>query len=163
MNYEFYDQKKKFNQANMVLACFDWTFFTVIDHHDPKITIKQWLFTLRKVRTVTTCSQKRNILKVGMSVCSTSPTSHDITFGAHCTLKVLVDFCLVLSLEFCLLKLLIFYKKLLWNIRSGLNSSTFWVFEPVLKYVWSKSSFLCTKLQFWPNISKYMPKTQNVE
>lgn len=39
MNYEFYDQKKKFNQANMVLAGFDWTFFAVVGHHDPKITI----------------------------------------------------------------------------------------------------------------------------
>ena len=43
----------------------------------------------------------------------------------------------ILNLKFCLLKLLIFYQKLLWNIRSRLNSSTFWVFEPVFKYVWS--------------------------
>ena len=63
-----------------------------------------------------------------------------------------------LNLEFCLLKLLIFYQKLLWNIRSRLNSSTFWVVEPVFKYVWSKSSFLCTKLQFWSNISKQAQK-----
>ena len=33
----------------------------------------------------------------------------------------------ILHLEFCLLKLLIFYQKLLWKIRSRLNSSTFWV------------------------------------
>ena len=51
----------------------------------------------------------------------------------------------ILNLEFCLLKLLIFYQKLLWNIRSRLNSSTFWVFEPVFKYVWSKSSFFVHK------------------
>ena len=44
----------------------------------------------------------------------------------------------ILNLEFCLLKLLIFYQKLLWNIRSRLNSSTFWVFRPVFRYVWSK-------------------------
>ena len=31
-----------------------------------------------------TCSQKRNILEADMSVCSTSPTSHDLTFRAHC-------------------------------------------------------------------------------
>ena len=34
----------------------------------------------------------------------------------------------ILHLEFSLLKLLMFYQKLLWNIRSRLNSSTFWVF-----------------------------------
>ena len=45
----------------------------------------------------------------------------------------------ILNLEFCLLKLLIFYQKLLWNIRS------IWVFEPVFKYVWSKSSFFMHK------------------
>ena len=45
----------------------------------------------------------------------------------------------ILDFEFCLLKLLIFYQKVLWNIRSRLNSSTFWVFEPAFKYVWSKS------------------------
>ena len=32
-----------------------------------------------------------------------------------------------------LLKLLTFYQKLLWNIRSRPNSSTFWVFEPVFR------------------------------
>ena len=65
----------------------------------------------------------------------------------------------ILNLEFCLVKLLLFYQKLLWNTRSRLNSSTFWVFEPLFKYVWSKSSFfLCTKLQFWSKISKYRPK-----
>ena len=47
----------------------------------------------------------------------------------------------ILNLEFCLLKLLIFYQKLLWNIRSRFNSSTFWVFRPVFINVWSKSSF----------------------
>ena len=51
----------------------------------------------------------------------------------------------ILNLEFCLLKLLIFYQKILWNIRSRLNSSTFWVFEPVFKYIWSKSSFIVHK------------------
>ena len=44
----------------------------------------------------------------------------------------------ILNLEFCLLKLLIFYQKLLWNIRSRLNSTIFWVFESVFNYVWSK-------------------------
>ena len=43
---------------------------------------------------------------------------------------------LILNLEFCFLKLFIFYQKLLWNIRSRLNSSTFWVFEPVFTYYW---------------------------
>ena len=64
----------------------------------------------------------------------------------------------ILYFEFCLLKLLIFYHKLLWNIRSMLNSSKFWVFEPVFTYVWSKSSFLRKKLQFWSKISKYRLK-----
>ena len=44
----------------------------------------------------------------------------------------------ILNLDFHLLKLLTFYQKLLWNIRSRLNSSTFWIFRPVFRYVWSK-------------------------
>ena len=40
---------------------------------------------------------------------------------------------------------MIFYQKLLWNIRPKLNSSTFWDFEPVLKHVWSKSTFFSAK------------------
>ena len=51
----------------------------------------------------------------------------------------------ILNFELCLLKLLIFYQKLLWNTRSRLSSSTFWVFEPVFTYVWSKSSFFVQK------------------
>ena len=39
----------------------------------------------------------------------------------------------ILNLEFCLLKLLIVYQKLLWDNRSRLNSSTFWVFRPVFR------------------------------
>ena len=38
----------------------------------------------------------------------------------------------IINLEFSSLKLLIFYQKLLWNIRCRLNSSTLWVFRPVL-------------------------------
>ena len=60
--------------------------------------------------------------------------------------------------EFCLIKLLIFYQKSLWNIRSRLNSSTFWVFEPVFRYVWSKLRFLHKKWRFWSNITKYRLK-----
>ena len=62
----------------------------------------------------------------------------------------------ILNFTFCLLKLLIFNKKLIWNIRSRLNSSTLWVFEPVFKYVWSKSSFRSTK------ISRYRPKNSKL-
>ena len=51
----------------------------------------------------------------------------------------------ILNFMFCLLKRLIFYQKVLWNIRSRLNFSTFWVFEPVFEYVWSKSSFFVHK------------------
>jgi hypothetical protein len=39
------------------------------------------------------------------------------------------------------LKLLIFYQKLLWSIRSRLNSSTFWVFRPLFRYLWWNLSF----------------------
>ena len=60
----------------------------------------------------------------------------------------------IISLQFCLLKLLIFYQKLLYNIRSRLNFSTFWVFESVSK----SSFFLFKKLQFWSNISKFSLK-----
>ena len=63
-----------------------------------------------------------------------------------------------------LLKLLIFYQKLLKNIRSRLNSSTFWVFEPVFRYFWSKLEAFCTKNEDLDQI--YLTrgsKTQNVE
>ena len=53
----------------------------------------------------------------------------------------------ILNLEFCLLKLLIFYQKLLWIIRSRLNSSTFWVFRPVFRYVWSKLKLCAQKMK----------------
>ena len=54
----------------------------------------------------------------------------------------------ILNLEFCLLKLLIFYQKLLWHIRSRLNSSTFWVFRPVFRYVWSKLKLCAKRVKF---------------
>ena len=60
----------------------------------------------------------------------------------------------ILNLEFCLLKLLIFYQKLLWNIRSRLNSSTFWVFRPVFRYVWSKLNLCAQKWRFLNNFWK---------
>ena len=64
----------------------------------------------------------------------------------------------ILNLEFCLLKLLICYQKSLWNIRSRLNSSTFWVFVPVFEYVWSVSSFFVNKPSILIiYISKYRP------
>ena len=49
-----------------------------------------------------------------------------------------------LNLKFCLLKLLIFYQKFLWNIRSRLKFSTFWVSEPVLTCL-IKIFILCVK------------------
>ena len=55
-------------------------------------------------------------------------------------------------LNFYLLKLLIFYRKLLWNFRSRLNYSKLWVFEPVFEYVWSKSSFFVDKAYIWYSI-----------
>ena len=70
----------------------------------------------------------------------------------------------ILNLEFCLLKLLIFYQKLLWHIRSRLNSSTFWVFRPVFRYVWSKLKLCAQRNEvFDPTYSNTDSKTQNVE
>ena len=70
----------------------------------------------------------------------------------------------ILKFEFCLLKLLIFYQKLLWNIRSRLNPSTFWVFESVFEYVGSKTSFLCAQsFNFDQTYLNTGLKTQNVE
>ena len=57
----------------------------------------------------------------------------------------------ILNFVFCLLKLLIFHQKLLWNIRSRLNSSTFWVFRPVFRYVWSKLKFFAQKMKIFKN------------
>ena len=59
----------------------------------------------------------------------------------------------ILNLEFCWLKLLIVYQKWLWNIRSRLNSSTFWVFEPVFRYVWSKLKLFAQKMKI---LNKYI-------
>ncbi len=47
-----------------------------------------------------------------------------------------------MNLEFRLLQILLFYQKLLWNIRSRINS---WFFEPVFEYAWWISSFLVQK------------------
>ena len=67
----------------------------------------------------------------------------------------------VLNLEFCLQKLLIFYQKLLLKIKSRLNSSTFWVFEPLCLI---KIEALCTKNEdFYQTYLNTGSKTQNVE
>ena len=69
----------------------------------------------------------------------------------------------ILNLEFCLIKLLIFYQKLLWNIRPRFNFSTFWVLEPVFKICLIKIKAFCTKNedfdQIWLNTGS---KTQDV-
>ena len=70
----------------------------------------------------------------------------------------------ILNLEFCLRKLLTFYQKVLWSIRSRLNSSTFWVFRPVFRYVWSKLKLCAQRNEvFDPTYSNTDSKTQNVE
>ena len=53
----------------------------------------------------------------------------------------------ILKLEFCFLKLFIFYQKSLWNVRSRINSSTFWVSEPVFIFVWSKLKLFAQKMK----------------
>ena len=68
----------------------------------------------------------------------------------------------VLNLEFCLLKILIFYQELLWNISSRLISPTFWVFEPV--YMFDQNWSFCTKYEDFDQIYVNTgSKTQNVE
>ena len=70
----------------------------------------------------------------------------------------------ILNLGFCLLKPLIFYQKLLWNIRSSLNSFTFSVFRPVFRYVWSKiEAFWTENEDFDHTYLNTGSKTQNVE
>ena len=64
----------------------------------------------------------------------------------------------ILNLEFCLLKLLIFYQKLLWNTRSRLNSSTFWVFRPVFRFIWSKLKLFAQKMKILIKYFKYRLK-----
>ena len=44
----------------------------------------------------------------------------------------------ILNIEFCLLKLLIFWQTLSLKIKSRLNFSTFWVCKPVIRYYLSK-------------------------
>ena len=66
--------------------------------------------------------------------------------------------------EFCLLKILTSYQKLLWNVRSRLNSSTFWVFEPEFRYIWSKLKLFAQKNEYFYQTSLNTgSKTQNVE
>ena len=68
--------------------------------------------------------------------------------NAHCTFWLIsVQFKWILNLEFCLQKLLIFYQKILWNMRSRLNSSTFWVFRPVFRYVCSKMKLFVQRMK----------------
>ena len=59
----------------------------------------------------------------------------------------LLDLEWIFNLEFGLLKLLIFYQKLLWYIRSRLISSTFWVSRPVFRYVWLKLKLCAEKMK----------------
>ena len=61
----------------------------------------------------------------------------------------------ILNLEVSLLQLLIFYQKLLWNIKSRFNSSTYWVFRSMFDQNWR---FVNKKWRFWSNIFKYSLK-----
>ena len=56
---------------------------------------------------------------------------------------------------------MIFYQKLLWNIRSRLNSSTFWAFEPVFRYVWSKLKLCAQKIEDFDQI--YLNTGSNIQ
>ena len=49
--------------------------------------------------------------------------------------------------ELTLLKLWQFYQHILSNIRSRLNFSTYWVFEPVFRYVWSKLKLFAQEMK----------------
>ena len=69
----------------------------------------------------------------------------------------------ILNFEICLLKVLIFYQKLLWNIRSSLNSSSFWVFEHLFRYIWSKLELFVQTVRFWSNISNHRLKNSKCE
>ena len=60
----------------------------------------------------------------------------------------------ILNLEFCLLKLLTFYQKILWNIRSRLNSSTF----EFLSLYLIKIFIFCAQSFNFDQTSKYRPK-----
>ena len=60
-------------------------------------------------------------------------------------------------MDSCLLKLLTFYQKLLWNIRSRLTFSTFSVFRPRFRYVGTKYADFD---QIYLNAG---PKAKNVE
>ena len=62
---------------------------------------------------------------------------------------------LILNLEYCLLNLLIFYQKL---SDLGLTLPHFEFLSLYLNMFDQNLQFLCTKLQFWSNISKYRPK-----
>ena len=107
-------------------------------------------------------SMKNAKHKHSASISSKSLVSKRYFLQDHRTLLVfdwfLSGFEWILNFEFCLLKLLIFYQKLLWNIRSRLNSSTFWVFRPVFRYVWSKLKLCAQKTTILIKDIKYRLK-----
>ena len=64
----------------------------------------------------------------------------------------------ILNLEFCLLKLLIFTRNYYGILDLGLTLPHFEFLSLYLNMFDQNLQFLCTKLQFWSNISKYRPK-----
>ena len=67
----------------------------------------------------------------------------------------------IINLEFCSLKLMLFYQKLLWNVRSRLNFSTF---EFLSLYLDIKVFIFCARSFNFDQTYLYTGlKTQNVE
>ena len=71
--------------------------------------------------------------------------------GEQCTLLVLSRLEWILNLEFCLLKLLIFYQKLLWTIRSRFKVRIFWEGPKIL---WNLYLTVCTVVKSYVKISR---------
>ena len=107
-----------------------WPFLAYLWHNP---TIFQWLL-FSTAAAVSTCSSAGRYASVN-SIYIWTVSSLRLLFVLLQLHTVSFDGFLsglewILNSEFGLLKLLIFYQKLLWNIRSWLKSSTFWVVEP---------------------------------
>ena len=125
--------------ANFKVFRYNLIFYwlLVYFHWKQKIFMKWWL-------TFNLYSKKYFLSMSLLSYFFTQKFTIFIT--AHCYFSLIsVRFRGNSKLGVLLLKFLTFYQKILWNIWSRLNSSTFRVFEPVFRYVSSKSSFFVQK------------------
>ena len=130
----FYQAKKAKNGQKTVS---EWPYVAILDPRTGELMV-----TWQKLDATTFCDLVTEFLSLHPSL----EPSHTVSLDWF-----LSSLEWILNFEFCLLKLLIFYQKLLCNYRS--SSSTFWVFSPVFRYGWSKLKFFAQKMKNVEEIS----------